>query len=98
MKPRRPNYSHDFIGIEYGDELKFKHDPSIRARVGKDPHGVILEGVSYSGTNISANAAFKQIGMRERKSVSNGFFGVRNWIHVPTGKSLLQLWEEACGK
>ena len=51
MKPRRPNYSHDFGGVYYRDELKFKPDPSIRALIGKGDYSVILDGASYLGTN-----------------------------------------------
>ena len=69
MQTRRPNYTHEFIGAEYRDELKFKPDPSIRAFIGKGDYSVILDGGSYPGTNHAANVAFKKIGEKERKSV-----------------------------
>ena len=96
MQTRRPNYTHEFIGAEYRDELKFKPDPSIRAFIGKGDYSVILDGGSYPGTNHAANVAFKKIGEKERKSVSNGFYGVKNWIHSKTGKTLFELWEKKC--
>ena len=92
---KRPDYSHKFVGVDEGDELKFKKDPSIRAST-EGLYGVLLDNIHYQGTNHAANAAFRKIGERERTNVKNGWHGPRNWIHLNTGKSLFQLYNEKC--
>ena len=86
---RRPDYKHQLVGLQIGDQIVFHKNPQLVAEIVDLDNKVMFDGTEYDGIVPAAEKAYQLSGLTPPKRVT----GLSEW-RDPNGIRLRVLYEK----